>query len=101
MTKVVPTEGNNVIYNNIAKGIQTFMLFQTRQNDEISLVFADGTFGNIPGGFRIYYRTSANRSMRIQTEELTNITFNLDYISRQGTLETPHWLRIKRTNNKC
>ena len=52
-------------------------------------MFADGTFGNIPaGGFRIYYRTSANRSMRIKPEELTNITFNLDYISRQGTLET-------------
>ena len=88
-TKVASTEGNNVIYNNIAKGIRNFYVVQTRQNDEISLVFADGTFGNIPaGGFRIYYRTSANRSMRIKPEELTNITFNLDYISRQGTLET-------------
>ena len=88
-TKVASTEGNNVIYNNLAKGIRNFYVVQTRQNDEISLVFADGTFGNIPaGGFRIYYRTSANRAMRIKPEELTNITFTLDYVSKQGTLET-------------
>ena len=88
-TKVESVEGNNVIYNNIAKGLRNFYVVQTRQNDEISLVFADGTFGNVPSGqFRIYYRTSANRSMRIKPEELTNITFSFDYLSKQGTLET-------------
>ena len=88
-TKVDATEGNNAIYNSIGKGIRNFYVVQTRQNDEISLVFADGTFGNIPSGnFRAYYRTSSNRSMRIKPQELTSITFTVNYTSKAGTTET-------------
>ena len=88
-TQVDSTEGNNAIYNSIAKGVRNYYVVQTRQNDEISLVFADGTFGNIPNGsFRIYYRTSSNRSMRIKPDELTNINFSIDYLSKAGTTET-------------
>ena len=88
-TKVSAIEGNNAIYNSVGKGIRNFYVVQTRANDQISLVFADGTFGNLPqGNFRIYYRTSANRAMRIKPSELTSITFSVDYISRAGTTET-------------
>lgn len=88
-TKVPATEGNNAIYNSLSKGIRDFYTVQTRGNDEISLVFADGTFGNIPSGsFRVFYRTSANRSMRINPDELTDIQFNFDYISKSGKSET-------------
>ena len=88
-TKVSSTEGNNAIYNSVGKGIRNFYVVQTRQNDEISLVFADGTFGNLPSGnFRVYYRTSSNRAMRIKPQELTSITFTVDYISKAGTTET-------------
>lgn len=77
-TKVSSLEGNNAIYNSVNKRIRDFYVVQTRADDEVSLVFADGTFGNLPGGsFRVYYRTSANRAMVINPNELTGITFEL------------------------
>ena len=88
-TKVSSLEGNNAIYNSLNKRIRDFYVVQTRANDEISLVFADGTFGNLPAGtFRVYYRTSANRIMSINPNELTGITFTLPYTSKAGTTET-------------
>ena len=52
-------------------------------------MFADGTFGNVPNGlFRTFYRQSANRSMRISPEELTDIDLSIDYVSKSGKLET-------------
>jgi len=88
-TKVPATEGNNAIYNALSKGVRDFYTVQTRGNDEITLVFADGTFGNLPSGnFRAFYRTSANRTMRINPQELTDINFTFDYLSRTGKTET-------------
>ena len=88
-TKVNSTEGNNAIYNSLIKKIKDYYVVQTRGNDEISLVFADGTFGNLPNGsFRIYYRTSDNRLITIAPSELSNITVSLPYVSRAGTTET-------------
>ena len=88
-TKVSSTEGNNAIYNSFNKKIKDFYVVQTRANDEISLVFADGTFGNLPaGGFRLYYRTSANRALSIQPADLTNITISFPTLSKTGATET-------------
>ena len=88
-TKVSSTEGNNAIYKSLNKKIKDFYVVQTRANDEISLVFADGTFGNLPaGGFRLYYRTSANRALSIQPADLTNITISFPYTSKTGATET-------------
>ena len=40
------------------------------------------------GGFRVYYRTSANRSLSIAPSELTDITISFPYLSKAGTTET-------------
>lgn len=88
-TKTPSIEGNNVIYNSIAKGRRNIYAIQSRIDDRINLIFADGIFGNLPrGGFRIYYRTSANRSYSIRPGDLINITLSLDYLSRSGQIET-------------
>ena len=55
--KVDAVEGNNVIYNSIAKSPKDKLTQFIRIEDRISLLFADGTFGNLPKNqFRIYYR---------------------------------------------
>jgi hypothetical protein len=88
-SKVSSTEGNNAIYNSVSKGVRNYYVVQTRERDQISLIFADGTFGNLPqGNFRVYYRTSSNRSLRIKPSELTGITVSFDYISKTGSTET-------------
>ena len=88
-SKVDSLEGNNAIYNSLNKRVRDFYAVQTRADDEVSLVFADGIFGNLPSGqFRVYYRTSDNRLISIAPTELTNITFTLNYLSQAGTTET-------------
>ena len=88
-TKVEAVEGNNVIYNSLNKNIRNFYSVLTRNEDRINLIFSDGVFGNLPKGtFRVYYRTSANRRVIIQTPDMQNINIQVPYLSRNGTTET-------------
>ena len=88
-TKVGAVEGNSVIYNSVNKKIRNIFNVLTRENDQISLMFADGTFGDLPqGNFRLYYRTSNNKSYAISPSEIKNVTVRIPYISRLGRTET-------------
>jgi hypothetical protein len=61
----------------------------TRSLDRIRLIFADGTFGNLPqGNFKIYYRTSNGLSYSINPADIKNVTIDIPYISRAGKKET-------------
>jgi hypothetical protein len=58
-TRVDGLVGNNVVYNNISKNIRTIYSVTSRNNDQIDLNFADGSFGNLPkGDFVVFYRQS-------------------------------------------
>ena len=88
-TKVDAVEGNNVIYNSLNKNQRDIFTVLTRIEDRISLLFADGTFGNLPKGrFRVYYRKSLGRKFSVTPEELSNITISVPYESRSGSNET-------------
>ena len=98
-TKVDSVEGNNIIYNSINRNIRNIYSVLSRINDKISLIFSDGTFGELPKGkFKIYYRTSANRSYKITPENLFGINVQIPYISRNGKRETINLiLELKET----
>jgi hypothetical protein len=88
-TKVDNVEGNNIIYNSTVKGLRSIYSVLTRIQDRISLIFSDGVFGELPKGtFKIYYRTSANKTYRIQPSDLVGINLQVPYISRSGKSET-------------
>ena len=88
-TKVDAVEGNNIVYNSLAKNIKNIFSVLTRVDDRVSLVFSDGIFGNLPKGtFRSYYRTSINRDFTILPASITNVTLRIPYISRIGRTET-------------
>lgn len=88
-TKVEATTGNNVIFNSLDKNIRKIYAVTTRPDDRIGLVFADGTFGEIPNGrFRVYYRTSINSPLQINPDDLRNINVSIPYVSRTGQAET-------------
>jgi hypothetical protein len=58
-TQVPNLEGNNVIFNSLNKSIKNLYGVVTRTDDQVSLLFSDGVFGNLPQGtFRVYYRVS-------------------------------------------
>ena len=88
-TKVDAVEGNNVVYNSLSKSIRNIYSVLTRANDRISMVFADGTFGNLPqGSFKVYYRTSKNERLIIEPSDMRGVSINIPYISRSGKSET-------------
>lgn len=85
--QVATTIGVNVTYNDIAS--KNLYQVNTRTNDQISLVFGDGTFSNMPlGNFRLYYRTSNGLNYKITPDEMQGIQISLDYISRTNRVET-------------
>jgi hypothetical protein len=87
-TKVDAVEGNNIIYNSVNKNIRNIYSVLTRSLDRVRLVFADGTFGNLPqGNFKVYYRTSNGLSYSINPNDIKNITIDVPYISRSGKKE--------------
>ena len=88
-TKVDAVEGNNVIYNSVSKKIKNIYSVLSRTSDRISLIFADGIFGNLPkGSFRSYYRTSANLDYTIFPNNIQNIKVSIPYVSATGRTET-------------
>ena len=77
--------GNNIAYNSIQKNIRNIYAVQTRENDRIDLVFADGVYGNLPqGSFRVYYRVSNGLSYVIAPNELRGINITIPYVNKRG-----------------
>jgi len=86
-SKVPSVNGFNIIYNNNAA--KTSFQVTTRVNDQIDLVFSDGTFSAIPTGrFRTYFRTSSGLEYKITPNNLRSINISIPYVSRKGRLET-------------
>ena len=61
----------------------------SRTNDQITMVFGDGVFSEIPvGTFRAYVRASNGLQYIINPEEMQAVIIPISYISRAGNLET-------------
>jgi hypothetical protein len=87
--KVPNIEGNNIIYNSLTKSIKNIYNVITRSNDRISLIFSDGTFGNLPRGtFRVYYRASNGIGYTINPRDVKNVVIEVPYVSNVGQAET-------------
>ena len=86
--RAVPsTSGINVIYNDIDE--RNLYQINTRSGDQISLVFGDGSFSNIPqGNFRLYYRIGNGLSYKITPDEMRSVSMTMNYLSRQNRVET-------------
>ncbi len=81
--KVPAIAGVNITYNKETE--RNIFQVVTRADDQIDVVFGDGSFSNIPqGDFVAYYRTSENVDYKIISSELQNIHFRINYTSRLG-----------------
>jgi len=77
----------NVIYN--TSNTKNIYQVNSRTNDQISLVFGDGAFANIPQGkYRLYYRISNGNTYKITPDEIRGVQISFDYISRNNRVET-------------
>lgn len=87
-TKVDAVEGNNIIYNSVAKNIRKIYSVLTRADDRISLIFSDGVFGELPkGNFRAFYRVSENADYDITPNTIKNVRITVPYVSATGSNE--------------
>lgn len=88
-TKVSSLVGSNIAYNSISQDIRNIYAINTKENDTVDLVFADGVYGNLPqGAFRVYYRTSNGLSYTIYPNELRGINIGVTYLNKQGVEHT-------------
>jgi hypothetical protein len=84
-TKVSATSGNNVIYNSLSESNRSIYSVITREEDQIDLNFADGSFGDLPKGqFKLFYRQSNGISYIIKPEQMSNISVNIAYTNSKG-----------------
>ena len=82
-TKVQNTVGSNVIFNAVDNNLRNIYQVVTRTNDNISIKFADGRFGNAPKGIiRVWYRSSNGDAYTIRPDDMSNIEFTVPYFSR-------------------
>ena len=88
-TKVDATSGNNVIYNSVSQNIRNIYAVTSRNNDQIDLNFADGSFGDLPkGNFRLFYRQSNALSYIITSDQISGINVQIPYYNKLGQSQT-------------
>jgi len=86
-SQVPALPGINVIFNNLSE--KNLYQVNTTNNDNVNLVFGDGSFANIPqGAFRFYYRTSNGLTYSITPDDLSSVSIAFSYISKKNTVET-------------
>ena len=86
-TKVPALPGVNVIFNNLTE--KNLYQVNTRTNDQVDLVFGDGSFSNIPqGSFVFYHRTSNGLTYSITPDDIAKVNIAFSYVSKKNTLET-------------
>lgn len=79
--------GVNVVYNQLTN--KNLYQISTLTNDQIRLVFGDGSFSNIPqGDFRFYYRTNAGAGYSVTPDDMASVGIAFSYVSAKGSVET-------------
>ena len=86
--KVPAISGNNIIYNSLSVNNKNLFTVRSRADDQVSLVFGDDVFSNIPtGNFRVYFRTGAGTTYKISPDNMQNLQIVVPYISHSNQIE--------------
>lgn len=83
----VPTvsPSSNIIFNAIDKVQRNIYTVLTREDDQISIRYADGRFGNIPNGtFRVWNRVSNGLTYQIRPQEISSFSLSFSYTNLQN-----------------
>ena len=76
---------SNVIYNNLTTGERDIFSVKTRKDNQISVLFPDSTFGNVPKDtIRIWYRTSVNNTYILRPDDFQSKKIQINYTGVDG-----------------
>ena len=79
--------------------VRRFFSITGRANDQITMNFGDGVFGDIPiGFFRSFVRLSNGRKYIINVGDISGVNLSVPYISRNGRAETATFI-VSLTQN--
>lgn len=82
----------NNIYSSAAEqtaALRPIFSVTSRANDQITMIFGDGVFSEIPVGlFRAYVRSSNGLQYIINPSEMQNVILPISYVDRNGNLQT-------------
>lgn len=86
----------NIIYNDEDPAeVRNIFKVLSKDNDTVTIQFADGRFGNIPYGmYRIWYRVSNGLSYTIKSSEMKNVTISIPYYKNTGNTDEIYKLSI-------
>ena len=88
-TKVNSVVGSNIIYNSLNNDVRNIYSVTSRDQDQIDLNFADGSFGNLPkGNFALLYRQSNGSTYTIRPEQMSGISIDVPYTNKSGQVHT-------------
>jgi hypothetical protein len=82
---------NLFITNGNSQGNSATPIFEvaSRSNDQVTYIFGDGVFGEIPvGNYLAYVRSSNGLTYSIDPSEMTGIAISIPYIGRSGNTES-------------
>ena len=76
-------------YLQTESSIREIYSVNSRFNDQVSYIFGDGVFSQIPvGNFRSYVRAGNALTYTIQPTEMQGLSVSINYVSRVGRVET-------------
>ena len=88
-TRVDRQFGASTIFNATSNNIRNIYSVASRENDQISIVFGDGAFGNIPRGIiRVWYRVGLNTTYTLDPNNFRNTSLLFDYVGVDGNIHT-------------
>ena len=86
-TETPAISGINVIYNQLTN--KNLYQINTLNNDQVDLVFGDGSFSNVPSGkFRFYFRTSNGIGYSLNPDDLSSVLISFNYIGKNNSTQT-------------
>jgi len=98
-TRVDKLFGMNSIFNSRQNNIRDIYTVASRENDQISIVFSDGEFGNIPRGIiRVWYRTGLNQTYTLNPDNFNGASYSFTYTGADGNNYTAS-LSLKLRSN--
>ena len=83
--QVESSYGHNIIYNYLDQKERNIYAVKSRENNQISIQFADESFGNLPTGvIRVWYRTSENITYVLRPDDIGTKRININYVGSDG-----------------
>lgn len=98
-TRVDRLFGLNAVFNNVNNNVRDIFTVSSRENDQVSIIFADGNFGNIPRGIiRVWYRTGLNQNYTLTPNSFGSINYNIQYVGRDGNTHRASFVCSLKSN---